>query len=203
MIKSKKVLSKLCELSAVIAVDNLDFIESKLNELKSSRIKSYLIYETILQAYLFCGFPIVIESLRIFKNIYPKFLKAPEEYNPVKFRNAGIINCKLIYKNNYKKLIANMDRLSSDLKNWMLIEGYGKIMNRQGLKLIEREFINVSILCTKFYKAQLHSHLKGCLNLGADKSDIEFILREIKSISGEMNYKKTMKLLNSFKIHNT
>ena len=56
-------------------------------------------------------------------------------------------------------------------------------MNRQGLKLIERNSLMYQFCVQSFIKAQLHSHLKGCLNLGADKSDIEFILREIKVFS--------------------
>ncbi len=63
-----------------------------------------------------------------------------------------------------------MNSLSPDLKEWMMIEGYGKFLDRKGLNLLEREFINVSILVHRYIaKINLHSHLKGCIYLGALK----------------------------------
>lgn len=186
-------------LAASIATDNVNKIESAIKELKIAKVKENKIYETILHSYLFCGFPIVIESLKLFKLTYPKYIPESTEYNVSKFIKSGKINCKLVYKNNYIKLIENMNRLSPDLRDWMIIEGYGKVMSRKGLTMYEREFITVAILSTKFYKDQLHSHLKGCINFNATKNEIEFILGEIKHITGAVNFNKTIKLLKNVK----
>ncbi|MBK7447535.1 MAG: carboxymuconolactone decarboxylase family protein [Ignavibacteria bacterium] len=110
-------------------------------------------------------------------------------------KKSGENNCKLIYKNNYNKLLENMNRLSPEMKDWMLFEGYGKVMSRPGLNLYEREFITISILTVRYFEFQLHSHLKGCIHLGADVDLIKDILFSIKDIAGVTNYKKALKLL--------
>ncbi|HRI86236.1 MAG TPA: carboxymuconolactone decarboxylase family protein [Ignavibacteria bacterium] len=90
-----------------------------------------------------------------------------------------------------------MSKLSPDLKNWMISDGYGKVMGRKGLNLLEREFINISVLCTRYYENQLHSHLRGCLNLGCDPVMVRMILEELTETAGKYNIKKAIKLFDS------
>ena len=194
--KSSKELILLVILAASISTDDLNKIDSALKKLKIAKVNALKIYETILHCYLFCGFPAVIESLKLFKKEFENFKLNSSPYNVQKFKKYGKINCKLVYKNNYKKLIDNMQYLSPDIKEWMIIEGYGKVMNRPGLSMLEREFVTVSILSTRFYKDQLHSHIKGCLNLNASYVNVKYILSKIKHITGSENYEKTLKLLN-------
>lgn len=196
MAKSLSETAILSELASAIATDRSENAENVVQKLKKSKIKADKIYETILHSYLFCGFPAVIETLKIFKIYFPEFKSDYQGYDILKYNSAGIDNCKLVYKNNFKKLIANMIYLSPEMKEWMIIEGYGKVMGRKGLSLREREFINLSILSTKYYENQLHSHIKGCLNLGASKSDILAVLKKIKKFTGTKNFTKSLKLLN-------
>lgn len=189
----------LTKIASSIAAD--DPVQTE-NEIKKYKLCSYSplkLYEAILQSYLFCGFPAAIESLKIFRNHYTGFSKSKFIYNVKSFKAKGKINCKLIYKKNYKKLIENMNYFSHDLKEWMIIEGYGKVMGRKGLTLLEREFINVSILCTRLYYNQLHSHIKGCLHLGASKEDINELLNSIKENVGRSNIDSAKELLGKLK----
>jgi len=185
----------LCKLASCIASDNVPKIDILLKNLKNESVENVKIYETILHSYLFCGFPAVIESLRIFKKYFPEFKPKIYNYDVKKFKTEGITNCNLIYKDNYKKLIKNMNYYSHDMKEWMLIEGYGKVMGRSGLNLKERELVTVSILSTKYYESQLHSHIKGCLNLNISENNIKAILKFIKPITGIKNYYKSSNLL--------
>lgn len=194
-IKPSKELILLAFLASSIATDNVQKIEDALKKLKISRVKSIKIYEAILHSYLFCGFPIVIETLKLFKKHFNDFKPKSSAFNVSNFTKSGKIICKLVYKNNYIKLIENMSNLSPDLRDWMIIEGYGKVMSRKGLSMFEREFVTISILSTKFYKDQLHSHLKGCMNFGASKNDIVIVLGKIKHIIGNANHRNTLKLL--------
>ncbi|MEO8446338.1 MAG: carboxymuconolactone decarboxylase family protein [bacterium] len=133
--------------------------------------------------------------MKIFTEVYPNFKKSRSAYDLRKFNLSGKRNCKLIYKNNYKKLIENMSLYSPDLKVWILTEGYGKVMDRKGLSLIDREYVNVTILCVNYYPEQLHSHLKGCLNLGATKIEIETLIHSIRRFMKPTNMNNTIKLL--------
>lgn len=186
----------ISNLASSMSSDNFKRIETIISGLNSKEINMEKIYETILQCYLFCGFPATIESLKIFKKHFPDFKKSKANYDIPKLRKLGINNCKLIYKKNYKKLIENMNFCSPDLKEWMIIEGYGKVLSRNGLSLLEREFVNVSVLCTKFYENQLYAHIKGCINLGASKNDLIKLFGIIKNSAGSSNVRKAVKLLN-------
>ncbi|MDQ3019161.1 MAG: hypothetical protein M3R36_01110 [Bacteroidota bacterium] len=181
-------------LASCIAADNFKSFEYELKKLRLNAIEKK-IYETILQSYLFCGFPAALESLKIFKKYFPEFYNPNSQYDVSKFRKIGQTNCKLIYKKNYKKLIDNINSLSPDLTQWMLIEGYGKVLGRDGLGLLEREFVNVSILCTRYYEHQLYSHIKGCINLGACKENVKDVFIKIKNTAGARNTNKGLKLL--------
>jgi 4-carboxymuconolactone decarboxylase len=195
MKKFNGAIREITKLTSAIASDNFKYFESLVSKLKTDKTTAEKVYEALLQCYLFCGFPPVIEALKIFRKHFPEFHKSKSEYQITRFKKIGETNCKLIYKKNYKKLIENMNSYSPDLKDWMIIEGYGKVLGRPGLSFLEREFINVSILCTRYYKSQLHSHLKGCINLGASKSDLNELFDSIGITVGAKNKAKALKLL--------
>lgn len=191
-----KETSKLAEIAACIASDNFALLNRKISKYNKLFYKSIKLYELILQSYLFCGFPAAVESLNVFRKHYGDLNIHKSGYNIDKFKSSGIRNCKLIYKKNYKKLIENMNFLSTDLKEWMLIEGYGKVLGRKELSLTDREIISVSFLCTRYFESQLHSHLQGCLNLNIQKQTLKEILNSLRSISGNNNINRAIKLLN-------
>ncbi|MCB0726466.1 MAG: hypothetical protein KDD00_03335 [Ignavibacteriae bacterium] len=194
----KKDIQQISEISAYIALDKHKNTEHSMIEYKSSGFSPLKLYEAVLQTYLFCGFPATIESLRIFNKIFDKF-KFPDHSQKYDFdylMSEGETNCNLIYKNNYKKLIENMNKFSPDLKEWMILEGYGKVLGRKGLSLPEREIINVTILTARFYKHQLHSHIRGCMNIGVSSKEMSII---IESFNGFINKKNVSKCKLLFK----
>lgn len=195
MTKSEKEIFQLIKLSCYIALDNFNEIEILIGKLKYKNFKAIKIYETILHSYLFCGFPATIESLKIFRKYYKNYKSVRIEQSVQKLKKSGENNCKLIYKNNFNKLLYNMNRISPEMKDWMILEGYGKVMSRNGLSLYERELITIAILTARYFEFQLHSHLKGCIHLGASFDLIKDILLSIKDITGMTNYKKALKLL--------
>jgi len=195
----KKDIRLLAKISAFIATDKKNKLQEAISEYKSAKHSPLKLYEVILQSYLFCGFPATIEALRIF-NFYHNDFKFPQHgkmYNFDYLLHQGEINCNLIYKNNYKKLIENMDKFSPDLKEWMIIEGYGKVLGRKGLLLPEREIINVAILTARFFKHQLHSHLRGCLNVGVGEKEMNLIIEDFGYFISKTNVNKCKSILRS------
>lgn len=188
----------ISRLAGAIASDDLKKVRQEIENCIRT-VKLEKIYEAILQSYLFCGFPAAIETLRIFNELSGGYVKEKEEFDPENFEARGVKNCKSIYRSNFDKLISNMERFSPDLKEWMIIEGYGKVMGRAGLNLLEREFVNVAVLCTRYYENQLYSHLKGCINNGAGKEEIEEVLKCLGGIAKARNIERACELLHSFK----
>ena len=63
-------------------------------------------------------------------------------------------------------------KLSPDLAERALVEGYGKTISRPGLDIQTRELCIVAVLATLGWDRQLFSHMLGASNIGAQHQDI-------------------------------
>ena len=194
---NKKDIKYLCLIASCVSSKKNRMLKYLLENARDSSVSASKIYETIIQIYLFCGFPATIEALKIFNSVFPNYKKKQSKFDLSHYLKKGQKNCLKIYKSNYDKLINNFDNLSPDLKSWMIIEGYGKVMGRPGLSIKERELINVAILSTNFYEHQLYSHLKGALNTNSNDNTIKNIIEICAFFNSSSNTKRSFDLLNS------
>lgn len=136
------------------------------------------IVELILQSLLFDGYPCALEGLITLKSVIPSILPAREVYegyssaNLAIWKSRGDSLCRRIYGSNFDALIRNVEALSSTLREWMLVEGYGRVLSRSRLSIDLRELGIVAMLIVKRYPRQLHSHMRGALNVGVSSSDL-------------------------------
>lgn len=187
----------LAKLVSCASAKKYDLLPGILDDLKSADIDPAAIYESILQLYLFNGFPVAIESLKVFKEHFPGYQPNYEQYNVNIFEKRGISNCKTVYSKNFEKLQSNINSLSPDLAEWMIIEGYGKVLGRSGLSLRERELLNVAMLCTNYSEHQLHSHIRGSLNTGSGYEIIKEVIESTKEYNTTENLSKSLVMLQS------
>lgn len=124
----------------------------------------------MLQTYLFAGFPSALVSLKIFHKAVSK-QKSYIGFDLKKYLNRGQNNCKLIYADKYENLLKNIRSFSPEMAEWLIIEGYGKVLGRKGLSLKEREVCIISILSAMKFEEQLYSHIIGAVNIEVEKSN--------------------------------
>ena len=138
--------------------------------------------ETILQAYLFLGYPAALNTFAVWRELSgrgPDLEAAEADSGPeAEFRLAdwearGEAVCRVVYGGQYEKLRGNVRRLHPDMERWMVAEGYGKVLGRPGLDLKIRELCIVAILAVQGAHRQLYSHLRGAVNAGAGEPEIE------------------------------
>ncbi len=189
----------LCFFVSCITSYKINYLRVITEIMKGRGVKSSKIYETILQSYLFCGFPVTIESMKIFNKVYIGFRNPKHDFNLPKYRISGVKNCQKIYKSNFNKLMDNFAGLSNELKEWMIIEGYGKVMGRDGLSLKTRELINTAMLTTKYFEHQLFSHIKGSINTGSTYKEILNVIKVTEFFGGKRNMNKSLMLLEKIK----
>jgi 4-carboxymuconolactone decarboxylase len=126
--------------------------------------------ELVLQSYLFSGFPRALNAAREWRR-QASFLTAPAE-DPAdlsqiaEWRTRGEATCAAVYDGMYEKLRLNVRDLHPALDEWMVVEGYGKVLGRPGLDLPRRELCIVAACAVTKQDRQLHSHLHGALNVG-------------------------------------
>src|ERR1035437_4861434 len=62
--------------------------------------------------------------------------------------------------------------VSPALDEWMIVEGYGKVLSRAGLDLGRRELCIIAACAAAGQDRQLHSHLHGALNAGVSAEGV-------------------------------
>lgn len=143
--------------------------------------------EVLLQAYLFLGFPAAIWAFAIWRSLVPRSraehddhlglpLEADEHDLVSTWKRSGEAVCARVYSGNYEKLRKNVQALHPELDRWMILEGYGKVLSRPSIDLPTRELCIVALLAVTGWEPQLHSHLRGALNAGAEPAEAEAAL---------------------------
>lgn len=162
------------------------------------RISYKKIYEALLQTYLFAGFPSALISLKKFNEVVG-LGKNYDGYDLHKYSNRGIKNCRRIYGDKFDKLISNIKTFSPEMAEWLIVEGYGKVLGRKGLTLKEREVCIVSILSALKYKDQLYSHINGAIRVKVDYSFLEKVITNLQFISTKSVTAFGLEVLNTYR----
>ncbi len=190
-----KDLKFLIRIVALVSLGKRKKLKNEISKAISSNVKLKRIEEAILQCYLFAGFPAVIEGFKVLREIRNDNRRKSKKYDVNKFRADGIKTCRKVYGKNFNKLVQNIKSLHPELFDWMIIEGYGKVLSRDVISLKEREILNVSILTSLGWKNQLHSHIKGAINTGAKREEVESAINSISDICGKHKANIALKIL--------
>lgn len=136
------------------------------------------LHEILLQSYLFVGYPRAINALIAFHEAVPD-VPAPAEDEPAsleRWRERGGELCAQIYAGNYERLVGNIRALHPSLAEWMVTEGYGKVLSRPHLDARLRELAVLGILAATGQRRQLESHIRGALHVGASGPEIRLAI---------------------------
>jgi len=186
-------------IAATSALRKLTILRELIYQAKSRKIPFIKIYETLLQNYLFTGYPSALLSLKLLKEMYPsKKLHKAADMNLYHFKKKGEENCKKIYGTKYEKLIRNVNNFSPDMAKWLVLEGYGKVLGRKGLSLRERELCKVATLTVLTFEDQLYSHINGAFRVKASIEEIQNVIKDLSSIGNKSLSVFGLKVLNRF-----
>jgi 4-carboxymuconolactone decarboxylase len=136
--------------------------------------------EVILESYLFLGYPAALTAFRLWREVSGRQAQPhrPEGRETWRFRGEEI--CRAVFGNQYEALRQNVAALHPDLGEWMVEEGYGKVLGRAGLALPLRELCIIGLLAVSNVPEQLHSHLRGALAVGVEPEAVEAALAEVE-----------------------
>ena len=170
-------------IAAVSALNRFEKLKDLIGEAKKRRVPFTKIYETLLQNYLFAGYPSALSSLKILKEYFPK-IKMPKaaDMNLYHFRKMGEVRCRKVYGEKYEKLISNIKKFSPELSEWLVLEGYGKVLGRKGLSFKERELCIAAVLTVMKFEEQLYSHINGAIRAKASMKEIETVIKNLNYI---------------------
>lgn len=172
----------LVRLSARIAAGSEAEVRASCTECVELETPVGWVEETILQAYLFAGFPRALNAAREWRRISGLEAPAAEDLpapDLERWSRQGEETCATVYGKFYEKLRHNIRALHPALDEWMIVEGYGKILSRPGLDLRLREFCIVAACVAAGQDRQLHSHLHGAVNAGGSEEEVAGVLEAL------------------------
>jgi 4-carboxymuconolactone decarboxylase len=189
---------ELVRLAALLAGGTEDDVRRQLT-LASTATPHEWIEELLLQTYLFAGFPRALNGMREWRRISPTPASGDSASAPAsvsKLRAEGEATCARVYGSMYDRLRTNVRELHPLLDEWMILEGYGKVLSRPGLSLERRELCIVAACAASGQDRQLQSHFHGARNVGVPEDVIAQTLLALQGIVPEPALARATRLWN-------
>lgn len=173
--------SELVVLAALLAGGTEQQMREQLTR-AATNVRPAWVEEVILQTYLFAGFPRALNAAREWRRISGREAPVFDAHaidTPEDRRQLGDATCATVYGRFYERLRVNIRELHPALDQWMIEEGYGKVLSRTPLDLARRELCIVAACAIARQDRQLHSHLHGALHAGASAAVVSAALAAV------------------------
>jgi 4-carboxymuconolactone decarboxylase len=174
----------LVRLAAIVTMADEPDIRAAMVSARAA-IPAEWVEELVLQTYLFAGFPRGLNAMREWRRVQPEPLGTETAGGETVWRAAGVATCSLVYGDMYDRLRRNVRALHPLFDEWMIVEGYGKVLSRPALDLARRELCIVAACAASRQDRQLHSHLHGALNVGVEPNVVEAAIDAITDLLGD------------------
>lgn len=186
----------LVRISACVGIRDEVHLERELKRALKRKVPVLLIREAILQSYLFAGYAAAINAFIVLNRIAPsrQFLREGNG-SPAVWKRRGKELCRRIYDDQYHRLLENMNSLHPDLAEWMIWEGYGKVLSRPFLSPMVRELLIAGMTAVLGTERQFHSHVRGALHVGATPKALRDVLRQVQPWMSRSNLKAFVRTL--------
>ncbi|HUF31230.1 MAG TPA: carboxymuconolactone decarboxylase family protein [Gemmatimonadaceae bacterium] len=168
---------ELVRLAVTIALGSEPRLREAMRSAMQAGVRPEWVEEIILQSYLFAGFPRALNAAREWRRASGR--TAPQNEPPANdgdtelWRKRGEATCEVVYGEFYQPLRHNIRDLHPALDEWMIVDGYGKVLSREALDLRRRELCIVAVCAAAEQSRQLHSHLHGARNAGASPGEVD------------------------------
>ncbi len=169
-------LRRLVSLSARMAAGDLPGLAREAAAARKAGVPLAWIRELALQNYLFLGFPRAINVLAVLPPARAPRRPRGTDSPVAAWRRRGERLCRRIYGDAYERMRAQIRRFHPDLAEWIIWEGYGKVLARPGLSARTRELCVLPVLAITGSLPQLRAHVRGARNVGASAADVRAAL---------------------------
>lgn len=188
--------ASLVTLAALLAGGSESQVREQL-AVAAAGVRAEWVEEVILQTYLFAGFPRALNAAREWRRISGRAAPDIDAFaidQPNSRREQGEATCATVYGRFYERLRVNIRELHPALDQWMIEEGYGKVLSRAPLDLARRELCIVAACAIARQDRQLHSHLHGALHAGAAPEVVSAALAAVAPFLDADDVKRTQGL---------
>lgn len=166
-----------------IAVATATGDEGKLRErmlaAKGLEVPPLWVEELLLQTFLNVGYPLALVAFGVWRTLQPTAETGSEPIaHPEweRWSERGVQACSEVYGRTYHKLLLNLRALHPAIEPLVLVDAYGKILGRPALDSKKRELCTLAAIAMLNAPRQLHAHLRGALNTGSTREDVDEVL---------------------------
>ena len=156
-------------------VHSADSAAFAVEELHRRDADPVMVSEILLQSTLFAGFPRALNALHSQREVFGATDSQPTALEPVDlrhFRERGEALFRDIYRDHSDRVLDLLDSYHSELRDWILVSAYGRVLARDGVAASTRELAACAALTVSGDLRQLTSHARGARNVGASDADI-------------------------------
>jgi 4-carboxymuconolactone decarboxylase len=173
----------LVRVAAALAEGKSAVLRDRFVAARAARVPDRWIEELLLQSLLVVGYPLALVAFGVWREVRGAMSAlqdgggeelAHEDWQSWAQRGSAV--CAAVYGRAYHKLLLNLRALHPALEDLVLVDAYGKVIGRPGLDLKRRELCTVAAIAVLGTAQQLHSHLRGSLNTGATRAEVEAVL---------------------------
>jgi 4-carboxymuconolactone decarboxylase len=174
--------------------------EAKLRErmiaARAAGVPALWVEELLLQTFLNVGYPLALVAFGVWRQVAGPVAEggggesiAHPEWE--RWTERGVEACAQVYGRTYHKLLLNLRALHPAIEPLVVVDAYGKILGRPGLDPKRRELCTLAAIAVLNAPRQLHAHLRGALNTGSTREEVDAVLAVVET---ELTKERALKL---------
>ena len=162
--------------------------EAKLRErmiaARAADVPPLWVEELLLQSFLNVGYPLALVAFGVWRSVAGPPKETGESIaHPEweRWTTRGVEACGEVYGRTFHKLMLNLRALHPAIEPLVVVDAYGKILGRPGLDSKRRELCTLAAIAMQNAPRQLHAHLRGALNTGSTREEVDEVLAVIEA----------------------
>src|SRR2546426_12385526 len=142
--------------------------------------------ELLLQSFLNVGYPLALVAFGVWRSVAGPVLDSEKGESIThpdweRWTKRGVAACGEVYGRTFHKLMLNLRALHPAVGTLVVVDAYGKILARPGLDSKRRELCTLAAIAMLRAERQLHAHLRGALNTGSTREEVDAGLAVIEA----------------------
>jgi len=169
----------LVRIATATATGNEASLRERMIAARAAAVPAGWVEELLLQSFLNVGYPLALVAFGVWREVVGP---ATETGEPIahpewkRWMERGVKACAEVYGRTYHKLLVNLRALHPAIEPLVVVDAYGKILSRPGLDTKRRELCTLAAIAMLDAPRQLHAHLRGALNTGSTREEVDAVL---------------------------
>lgn len=169
----------LVRVAAATSTGDEALLRERMRAARGAGVPPAWMEELLLQSLLNVGYPLTLVAFAAWREVAGPPHETGEPVSHAvwaQWVRRGEETCRAVYGRTYHRLLLHLRGLHPALEPLVLVDAYGKILGRPGLDAKRRELCTLAAIATLDAPRQLHAHLRGALNTGSTREEIDEVL---------------------------